>query len=148
MEKSYLYFLVPALIAFFLGRYSNRKSKDSPNYYLFTINQKLETMAETFEDFKAKLIAQGQTINGIKTSVASIATNVEGVKKDVVYLKDLAASNPGGFTAEQVADLSSVLAQTDESLVGVGASVEEVQASTAELDAETDSETGNQEEQA
>lgn len=85
-------------------------------------------MSQEFDDFKAKLEAQSLALDGVKTNVAGIAT-------DVAYLKTLTSENPGGLSAEQVAELSGLADQ-------LSAKIDEIGATTAQLDADTDSGAG------
>lgn len=76
-------------------------------------------------DLKDKVAAQGTVLDSISTSVA-------GIQKDVKFLKEKLTGLEGGATAAEVAEVTALVD-------GVSSKINDIGATTAALDAETDS---------
>lgn len=89
-------------------------------------------MSAAIDALKEKIQAQSDALD-------AVSTNVEGITADVTFLKDKLSQLPDGATAEEIAEISSLVD-------GLGTKVTAIGTATADLDAATDSSTSTPEE--
>lgn len=93
--------------------------------FLFYNSHQNNFIMSAISDLKDKVAAQS-------TALETVSTNVDGIKKDVTFLKDKLAGLEGGATAEEIAEVSTLVDDVSTKIDAIGAA-------TATLDSETDS---------
>lgn len=104
--------------------YHHYPDRDEISKQLLLIIKNQKTMSEALDALKAKFTEQSGKLDTISTSVSGIAEDVAALKAKIGTLS-------GGATAEEIAELSTLVD-------GVGAKVDAIGTATADLDAQTD----------